>query len=157
MTEAERIADQIRRATHGDAWHGPALAEALDGISAADAAAHPVAGGHSIWELVGHLLTWTHTVQRRFEGDHAEPTEAENFPAVRNPDPAAWAAARQSVLAAHDMLAQAVLRNPTRSLDDMVSGHPYSAYVMLHGAVQHTLYHAGQIALLKRALAGRAA
>jgi hypothetical protein len=29
----------------------------------------------------------------------------------------------------------------------------YNVFVMLHGAVQHALYHAGQIALLKRALA----
>jgi len=156
MTEAARIADQIRRAAHGDAWHGPALGEALDGVSAADAAAHPIANAHSIWELVGHIQTWTRTAQRRFEGDHAEPTEAENFPAVRSVDPAAWAAACASVLAAHDALAQAVVRNPARSLDEMVHGHPYSAYVMLHGAVQHTLYHAGQIAMLKRALASRA-
>ncbi len=156
MTEAVRIADQIRRAARGDAWHGPSLAEALDGVSAGDAAAHPVADAHSIWQLVGHIQTWTRAVQRRFEGDHAEPSEAENFPAVRNTDPAAWAAACESVLAAHDALAQSVLRNPVRSLDEMVRGHPYSAYVMLHGAVQHTLYHAGQIAVLKRALARRA-
>jgi uncharacterized damage-inducible protein DinB len=105
---------------------------------------------------VGHVQTWTRTAQRRFEGDHAEPTAAENFPPVQSADPAAWAAACKSALAAHDALEQAVLRNPSRSLDDMVHGHPYSAYVMLHGAVQHTLYHAGQIAVLKRALAARA-
>jgi uncharacterized damage-inducible protein DinB len=134
MTEAARIVDQIRRAAHGDAWHGPALAEVLDGVSAAEAAAHPIANAHSIWELVGHIQTWTRTVQRRFEGDHAEPTEAENFPPVPGADPAAWTAACASVL----------------------PGHPYSAYIMLHGAVQHTLYHAGQIAVLKRALAAPA-
>lgn len=156
MTEATRIADQIRRAAHGNAWHGPSLAEVLDGVSAADAAAHPVADAHSIWQLVGHIETWARTVQRRFEGDHAEPSEVENFPPVRTADPAAWDAACESVIAAHDALAQSVLRNPGRSLDEMVPGHPYSAYVMLHGAVQHTLYHAGQIAVLKRALAGRA-
>lgn len=157
MTEAGRIADQIRRAAHGDAWHGPALAEALDGVSAADAAAHPIPGAHSIWELVGHLHTWTRAVQRRFEGEHAEPAESENFPAVANPDPAGWTAACQSVLAAHDLLARAVLGVSSRSLDDGVPGHPYSNYVMLHGALQHTLYHAGQIVLLRRALASRRA
>jgi len=29
-----------------------------------------------------------------------------------------------------------------------------SVYVTLHGGVQHDLYHAGQIAILKKALAG---
>jgi uncharacterized damage-inducible protein DinB len=30
---------------------------------------------------------------------------------------------------------------------------PYNIYVLLHGVLQHTLYHAGQIAMLRR-LAG---
>lgn len=34
MTEIERIRDQFRRGFHGEAWHGPALLEALDGVSA---------------------------------------------------------------------------------------------------------------------------
>jgi uncharacterized damage-inducible protein DinB len=153
MTEPARIADQIRRATHGGAWHGPSLAEALGGLSAAEAAAHPIPHAHSIWEIVGHLQTWARAVQRRFEGDHAEPTEAENFPEVAEASPAAWEAAQRAVLSAHDALSQAVLRRPDRSLDDMVPGRTYSAYVMLHGAVQHTLYHTGQILILRRALA----
>ena len=34
-----------------------------------------------------------------------------------------------------------------------VPGHDYSYYVMLHGIVQHDVYHAGQIALIKKLLA----
>jgi hypothetical protein len=33
----------------------------------------------------------------------------------------------------------------------MVPGTEYSVYFMLHGVIQHDLYHAGQIALLKKA------
>ena len=40
-----------------------------------------------------------------------------------------------------------------RRLDDTVQGKNYSFYVMAHGVVQHDLYHAGQIALLKKARA----
>ena len=36
-------------------------------------------------------------------------------------------------------------------LDERVRGKPYSVYFMLHGVIQHNLYHAGQIALLKKA------
>jgi uncharacterized damage-inducible protein DinB len=34
------------------------------------------------------------------------------------------------------------------------SGQEYSAYVLLHGVVQHNLYHAGQLAMLKKAIRG---
>ena len=38
-------------------------------------------------------------------------------------------------------------------LDEKVQRENYSQYVLLHGLVQHDLYHAGQIAVLKKALA----
>jgi hypothetical protein len=37
----------------------------------------------------------------------------------------------------------------------LVADPPYSAYTQFVGLTQDDLYHAGQIALLKRALAGR--
>jgi hypothetical protein len=37
-------------------------------------------------------------------------------------------------------------------LDEIAPGKNHSLYVMLHGATQHDLYHAGQIAVLKKAL-----
>lgn len=156
MAETTRIAEQIRLAAAGDAWHGPPLAAVLNSISAAEAAAHPIPGAHSIWELVGHLTTWTGVVHRRLNGETAVPTAAENFPAVPAPSPDAWMAACSALMAAHEALADAVARSPDESLPTRVPGQPYSVYVMLHGAVQHTLYHAGQIALLRRAL-GKAA
>jgi len=33
-----------------------------------------------------------------------------------------------------------------------VAGRDYTTYVMVHGVIQHNLYHAGQIAILKKVL-----
>ncbi|MGA2262460.1 MAG: hypothetical protein ABSH28_13620 [Acidobacteriota bacterium] len=38
MTEVERIADQLQRSMEGNAWHGPALLEVLEGVTAEEAA-----------------------------------------------------------------------------------------------------------------------
>ena len=40
MSELEFIVDQLKRAFDGEAWHGPAFMEILDGINAETAAAH---------------------------------------------------------------------------------------------------------------------
>jgi uncharacterized damage-inducible protein DinB len=40
-------------------------------------------------------------------------------------------------------------------LEAIVPGTQYSNYVLLHGVIQHNLYHAGQIALLKKILSTR--
>lgn len=50
------LVEEIRRAHFGDAWHGPAVAELVHGLEAVEAAAHPVAGAHSIREVVLHGL-----------------------------------------------------------------------------------------------------
>ena len=46
----------------------------------------------------------------------------------------------------------AVRKLPEAKLDEIAPGKDHSLYVMLHGAIQHDLYHAGQIAVLKKAL-----
>ncbi|MBV9341362.1 MAG: DinB family protein, partial [Acidobacteria bacterium] len=42
MSKIDLIVDQLKRAFDGEAWHGPALMEVLDGITANTAAARPL-------------------------------------------------------------------------------------------------------------------
>jgi uncharacterized damage-inducible protein DinB len=153
MSEAARIADQLRRAFDGEAWHGDSLFEILNGVSAKQAAARPVATGHSIWELVLHIAAWDGAVLRRFGGGAVELSDAENFPRVTDESEAAWRKALAEVRRVHEELIDAVAKLPDSRLDEMVPGKEgahYNFYYMLHGVVQHELYHAGQIALLKK-------
>jgi uncharacterized damage-inducible protein DinB len=153
MSEAARIADQLRRAFDGEAWHGDSLFEILEGVSAKQAAARPVANAHSIWELVLHIAAWDGVVARRFGGAVAELADAENFPRVTDASEAAWRRALAEARRVHAELIEAVSKMPDSQLDEMVPGKEgahYTFYYMLQGVVQHELYHAGQIALLKK-------
>lgn len=151
MPEIELIADQLKRAFEGEAWHGPALMEVLDGIDADTAAAHPIPGAHSIWELVLHLATWERVIARRIQGEALMPTDEENFPQVRQVTDAAWRAALQNLRSTHASLIQLVSNMKEAQLNDRVPGKDYDLRFMLTGAVQHAAYHGGQIALLKKA------
>jgi len=153
MTEATRIADQLRRAFGGEAWHGDSVFEILDGVTAAQAAAHPIKNAHSIWELVLHIAAWDGAVLRRLGGVAVELSDAENFPRVTDASGAAWRAALARVRRVHEELVAAVATLPESRLYEMVPGKEgahYTFYYMLHGVAQHELYHAGQIALLKK-------
>jgi len=154
MSEVSRIADQLRRAFDGDAWHGDSLFEILEGVAAARAAARPIAGAHSIWELVLHIAAWDGAVLRRLGGVAVELSDAENFPRVADAGEAAWRSALAQVRRVHEELVAAVAGLSDARLYEMVPGKQgahYTFYYMLHGVVQHELYHAGQIALLKKA------
>jgi uncharacterized damage-inducible protein DinB len=149
-SEVSRIADQLRRAYAGGAWHGPSLSEILRGVNGAAAAAHPVHHAHSIWEIVLHIAAWKNAVRRRMHGEDIELTGADDWPPVTDTREAAWKAACESLAEAHRaQLADVSAFDETR-LTEMVPGKEYDFYHLLHGAVQHDLYHAGQIALLKK-------
>lgn len=150
-TETTRLAEQLRRAFDGDAWHGPALLELLEDVDAKTAAAKPIAGAHSIWELVLHIAAWDDAAMRRLDGNVWQPEGTDNFPVPPKPTAEAWRKAVGEVKRTHERLVKTVAALPESRLRDQVPGKKYDFYFMLHGVVQHELYHAGQIAILKRA------
>ena len=156
MTEVERIADQLRRAFEGEAWHGPSVLKLLEGIEATQAAAHPIPAAHSIWELVLHIAAWKDAAKRRLEGDRAQLTDAEDWPSVTDTTEQTWKDTRQKLIDRQTKLLDAVSRLDESRLDEPIIRDPSTpfstVYVTLQGVVQHDLYHAGQIAILKKAL-----
>lgn len=158
--EMRRIADQLDRAVNGPAWHGPAILELVKGVSAKDAAAKPIPAAHSIWELVAHTAAWLEIVRLRLEGNAPRRiAPAMNWPPVTALEPGGSAPASRQWRADVDRLRRAArdLQSAIRSVDDRQLsrnlpgvGDTWSAYITLHGAVQHVLYHAGQIAILKK-------
>src|SRR6202041_3741612 len=152
--EVAGIADQLRRAFNGSAWHGPAMLELLEDVDAGTAAARPLADVHSIWELVMHVEVWDEVAMVRLGGKKCQPTGTDNFPLVPKVTEAAWRKAVTEAKRAHDTLVKTVAALPDARLRERVPGKRYDFYHMLHGIAQHELYHAGQIAILKKAKGG---
>jgi uncharacterized damage-inducible protein DinB len=153
MSETRRLADQLRRALAGQAWHGPALLELLRDVPADRAGERPVKGAHSIAEIARHVLAWQELVARRLAGEvWREETAAEDWPAASGPQALDWSSLQQRLAQGALSLAEAIEAFPDECLSQTVPGASHTFYGMLHGLVQHHLYHAGQIALLKKAL-----
>jgi uncharacterized damage-inducible protein DinB len=154
--ELGRIDEQLRRMVEGDAWHGPAVLELLEGVTPEGAHARPILGAHSIWEIVLHLASNYRVVLRRLGGEAATLAPEEDWPAVSAPTVEGWRAAIDALRAVNAEMRRAVRGFDEERLDrPLVPASPYSAYVQFIGLTQHDGYHAGQIALLKRALAKR--
>ena len=151
MKETERIREQLKRAFEGGAWHGPGVLEILENVSAAEAASHPIAGAHSIWELVLHINAWEDACRRRLSGDRAELTDEEDWPTVTETSNDAWRKTLAALREAHQKFSAAIASVDDTRLDEPILEGMKSVYATLHGAVQHDLYHAGQIAILKKA------
>jgi hypothetical protein len=154
-SESIRIADQLRRAVNGDAWHGPSVREVLEGVTAAGASEHPVAGAHSIWELAVHIDAWVGASLEATEGVAMPwPIPAEmDWPPIGEGS-SAWTEAKDRLFATAERFAKTVESFSEARLRETVPGRDFDFYFLFHGVVQHSLYHAGQIALLKKELAG---
>lgn len=151
MKETARIADQSERAYSGKAWHGPSVRVLLKGITAAQAAQRPIPDAHSIWELVLHIAAWDRVVAERIQGGKTtELPPEENFPSVVDVSDTAWKKALKELDRQHKALIAAIRKFPDAKLNRNLGGGDYSYYITMHGAVQHDLYHAGQIAILKK-------
>jgi uncharacterized damage-inducible protein DinB len=150
MSQIDFIVDQLKRAFDGEAWHGPALMEILEGIDAKTAASRPVSAAHSIWELVLHVSAWEQVVTRRMQGEALTLTDEQNFGHVGQANEENWRQTIQTLQKNHSDLIKAVSSLPESRLKERVPGKDYDLLFMLLGTLQHLAYHGGQIALIKR-------
>ncbi len=152
--ETDRIYQQMKQAFAGDAWHGPALLEILNGIDADTAFDRPIADAHSIWEIVLHLSSTQQLMRRRIKRDPTatELSLEEDWPAVTQPTAIAWADAVGELTRNEELLRHEVAAFPPELLDRPLIPGGSSAYNNFHGYIQHIIYHAGQISLLERAV-----
>ena len=158
MREVDRIADQVQRVYNGDAWHGPSVRDALEGVDVQRANAKPLSQSHTICELVLHLTAWTREVARRLRTGVAQDPEDGDWPTAHVTSETEWQAAIAALDRANAELVAAIRASDDVRLNEQIGdvrdpalGSGVSRYVTLHGLAQHHTYHAGQISLLKRA------
>ena len=149
--DCERLAEQITKAIHGEAWHGPSWQDNLDGVTLDAALRHPIAGGHSIAEVTLHMTTWNDVVRRRMEGETPNVTGALDWPKGTLKDEKAWQTVVGKLFASGDELATTVAEFPVTKLHRKRPNVDGTWYDLILGQLQHILYHAGQVGLLKKA------
>ena len=100
------------------------------------------------------IAAWDDAVLRRTGGEALELSDEQNFPPVKDTSEAAWRKAIEHAKHTHNELVKAVAAFPDSRLQEQVPGKTesyHNFFYMFSGIVQHELYHAGQIALLKKA------
>lgn len=150
MTEAQRIATRLFQIIHGEAWHGPAVLELIREITPEQAASIPKGGSNSIWALVLHIGVWIRGVHQRMLGIAFMPTEYENFPPIPTQTPENWQATIDDLKEATQEMVDALNNYPDTALSQPSPTNPNNTIRdNIYGLVEHTAYHAGQIALIK--------
>lgn len=159
MNEISRILDQFRRAYNGDAWHGSPIKAVVEGITSEQACVRLAPGVHTVWELLLHMTAWEGEVARRLKTGEMQMPEEGDWQAVSDTSETVWQSALQHYDRVHAALEQEIECLTDDRLDTVLgtprireTGAGVSIYVLLHGVIQHSIYHAGQIALLKKVI-----
>jgi len=150
MLNIQTIIDDMKNIHDGDAWHGPSLKEILSGVTAEQAAARPLANAHSIWEITSHIAAWEGVFMRRLDGLQINEPEEGDFPVVTDVSEEAWRRTLARFDERHRSLVEAIAELTDERLRETVVGKDYTVEYMLSGLARHHVYHAGQIALLKK-------
>jgi uncharacterized damage-inducible protein DinB len=152
MQEIRRILDQYDRVMNGSAWHGDAIWQILNGVSAERAALRPIPNAHSIWEIVGHMAYWEEVAAKRLRGLRAGLEEEGNFPAAPAATEANWQKTLDRFRASNKAFREALQELDAARLSEVSAAGKHSFYGEAHGLIEHSVYHAGQIALLSKAM-----
>jgi uncharacterized damage-inducible protein DinB len=151
MTETQRILEHYDRTMHGDAWHSYPVWQVLEGISVEKAAMRPLANAHSIWEIVGHMAFWEEVAARRLGGLRAGLEEDRNFSAMPEATEVNWQKTLDQFRASNQAFREALQKLDPARLNELSAAGKRSFYEEAHGLIEHSVYHAGQIALLAKA------
>ena len=151
MSEIRHLIDLMDRTWAGDAWHGPSVEKTLEGCTAAEASQRPLANAHTIHELAEHIIVWQEAVRRWLAGEDYTVTPEIDWKKITDSSEAAWADTRARMAGTRAALRAAVAAFPDGRLDEPRAPGKMPWYAVLHATVHHDLYHAGQIAMLRKA------
>lgn len=150
MKESDGIVELLNRTFYGPAWHGAAVYEILQNINYTSAARNKIENAHNICDIVAHIAVWKDAAIRFLNGEDVKvPDEIDWCKAVAY-DESGWEIIKTSLYTVHQQLVEKVKTFPDEKLNEIVPGKDFTFYVLLHGVMQHDVYHAGQIAILKK-------
>lgn len=147
--EIPRIVRMLEKTFDKSPWYGTSVMGSLSEVSPAQASQR-TGQSHSIIGLVLHMISWRTFAASRLRGDNTfEVSDETNFPEGSD-----WAVALEKLHQSQEELVAAAKDFPERRLGELVPSktQKYTYYTLLHGIIQHDIYHLGQIQLIRKSI-----
>jgi uncharacterized damage-inducible protein DinB len=154
MSESEHLANALIDSLLEDenGWFLPVF-EALEGLSAEQAARSPGEKFNSPWRIVRHMAYWTEVIKLRLEGKDPAQTLGEDWGAL--PDPGsekAWAADKHRLESVTRELAEIVRGWDTTFMDQSYRQRKHSHRQVIQGLIGHNCYHTNEVISMRHML-----
>ena len=153
--ETQYIIKSFESTLSGQPWFGRGVYEILGEIDESIVKMKPNDNSHSLLELLWHMNTWAEftlaNLEERTVSDLSaiEKNDWRELDAVSH----SWRSGITELKSTHHQIIALLSKKEDDSfLSDMVQTRQYNFRFMLHGLIQHNIYHLGQVAYIKKML-----
>lgn len=152
--ETQSINRNLQNTLSGQPWFGRAVYELLNEVDETKVFIKPNGTEHSLLELLWHMNTWAGFTLANLENRPAEELKAmeENDWRIIDPEKHSWNNGMNELRSIHEKIAKILNQKEDSFLNEIVPNRKFNFRFMLNGLIQHNIYHAGQIAYLKKML-----
>ncbi len=149
MTISQQIAQHLFDVHEGDNWTDVNIKNTLNNVLCPQAIAITAASKNSIAALLYHICFYTNIVHQRLRGIDPFINDKNGFdhPEIRNE--ADWQGIINQCFQAASSLEESLQNYPDDKLFMPLFENRPTAYKAMHGLIEHTHYHLGQIVLIK--------
>ena len=152
--EVEYIVTTLHSVLQDEPWYGEPVMKILQAVDPSIIYKKPNENSHSLIELLYHMNTWAEFTLKRLVKDEEKDLEAFEKLDWREIDPNehTWEKGMAQFKVTHDLIIELLESKDDKFLSEKVDGREYNFRFLLHGLIQHDIYHAGQIAYVKKLL-----
>jgi uncharacterized damage-inducible protein DinB len=141
----------------GTPWYGRPVYDILREVDPARVIIRPSGASHTLLELLYHMLSWAEFTRMQLErapGFDPEAYEKSMDWRVINEQADSWEKGLSLFKSSHERIVELLSGKEDGFLSEEAEGRKYNFRFLLHGLIQHNIYHQGQIAFLNKLLAG---
>ncbi|AXG68143.1 hypothetical protein KORDIASMS9_00333 [Kordia sp. SMS9] len=150
MKLAEQIAKHFKEVHVGGNWTASNVKAVLEGITY-EQATTKVKNLNTIVTLTYHIHYYVAAVLKVFQGEALQAKDAHSFDHPEINSQAEWEAFVANVLKTAEDFTTHLEKLPEDCFDQPFTDEKYGSYYRnMHGIIEHTHYHLGQIAVLKK-------
>ena len=152
MNLSAQMAKHFREVFFGGNWTSVNLKETLDDVSWQQAVTK-IGDLNSIAVLVYHINYYVSAVLKVFEGGKLEASDKYSFDFSPLTNDEEWKALQDKAFVEAEKFANLVEQIPNEKFEQVFEDEKYGTYYRnIHGIIEHTHYHLGQISLIKKML-----
>jgi uncharacterized damage-inducible protein DinB len=152
--EILQISEQLKDAYQGDPWFGRSVKALLADVSE-DIAFEKLNDQHSIVELLWHMIIWREFTISRLQKDGSQALgyyEENDWRELNHTDTSLWEKGLKRLDETQAELIAVIEKQTDDLLEKTVAERKYNFRNLLHGVIQHDIYHLGQIAYIVKGL-----